>query len=319
VLPREQRVPPKDALRDEQTGLPMVVLRAGTGSAQPTFSDTVKVAWTIWRQSDGQRLGATAEGGFRKLPVEDLWLGLGQGVKAMVIGEKRRMWAHAQLVHGGNVTPPAVDLVMDVTLLDIYPGKVQADAGDLVTLDDAAACPQRVKSTLPGASLRVLSNKCRYTLAEVSKYVSTPFELRLDRPLMAVKPFARPDPLLVPWPSFAQRHYHGCGKPMDASNLMPAVWITGGGGSIFCLCQLDRCKPNTVAPQDVQPGSFKHTFDWIGKSYLGPSDTYREPVGTFAPGSYKISVRVDGSYLPEGASERRAFHLESIFPVTITP
>ena len=27
---------------------------------------------------------------------------------------------------------------------------------------------------------------------------------------------------------------------------MPAAWITGGGGSIFCLCQLDRCKPNTV-------------------------------------------------------------------------
>lgn len=191
--------------------------------------------------------------------------------------------------------------------------------GTLVDVGGSAECPQRARSTLPGVSLRVISTKCRYSLDEVSQPLVTPYELRFERAVRAVKPFALSDELLVPWPAFAYRYKRGCGRPKDASNLMPAAWILGGTRSHFCYCDQGECDPIALAPKDVLPGSFRYEFHWIGKNMMGSSDTHNQPEGTFEVGNYELTVRTDGSYLPEGASERQPFHLETIFPITITP
>jgi hypothetical protein len=183
-----------------------------------------------------------------------------------------------------------------------------------------APCTQRVESSLPGVTLRVTSKRCRFSVAEISRYVETPYELRIESPLSEVKPYAFGDEVLVPWPtSSGTVNRRGCGAPRDASNLRVAQWIDGPPGSGYCDCDFGRCTPNTAPPKDVDAGTYKYKFRWIGKTYQGPFDTGEEPGAPFVPGDYELVLRVNGSYLPEGSDTRKPFHVQTTFPMVVTP
>ena len=124
--PPDVSKPPADAVKTS-SGLYTRVLQKGTGSAHPKAGDTVEVNYAGW-MTDGklfdtsQKRNSTA-----KFPLDLLIKGWQEGLKLMVVGEKRRMWIPADLAYGDKPRRPGGPhgmLVFDVELVSI-PGPVQ--------------------------------------------------------------------------------------------------------------------------------------------------------------------------------------------------
>lgn len=205
------------------------------------------------------------------------------------------------------------------------PTTVAANLGIDRSLDD---CDQRVTTNLPGASLRVTTERCTYSLAELIDGVDIDYEVRVERALHDVKPYTWGADVLVPWPRMSGAHRLGCLPPDDASNLSVANWfwtsaVPAGqsGFRVTCpSCDIGRCEPQRTPPVDVQPGNYPHTWrNWTGRSWTGGSDTYREPGKPFPPGDYELLLRADGSFIPAGHSEPQLFHMQTTRRITITP
>ncbi len=104
------------------SGLVSKVLQKGTGSQHPKAGDAVEVNYAGW-MTDGklfdtsQKKGTTA-----KFPLDLLIKGWQEGLKLMVVGEKRRMWIPAELAYGDTPRRPGGPhglLVFDVELVSI--------------------------------------------------------------------------------------------------------------------------------------------------------------------------------------------------------
>ena len=98
------------------------VLQKGTGTVHPKAGDMVEVNYAGW-MTDGklfdtsQKRGTTA-----KFPLDKLIEGWREGLKLMVVGEKRRMWIPADLAYGDTPRRPGGPfglLVFDVELVSI--------------------------------------------------------------------------------------------------------------------------------------------------------------------------------------------------------
>ena len=119
--PSDVKAPPADAQKTA-SGLYTKVLQKGTGTAHPKAGDTVEVNYAGW-MTDGklfdtsQKRNSTA-----KFPLDLLIKGWQEGLKLMVVGEKRRMWIPANLAYGDKPRRPGGPhgmLVFDVELVSI--------------------------------------------------------------------------------------------------------------------------------------------------------------------------------------------------------
>jgi peptidylprolyl isomerase len=119
--PPDVSAPPADAQKTP-SGLFTKVLQKGTGSTHPQAGDTVEVNYAGW-MIDGklfdtsQKRNSTA-----KFPLDLLIKGWQEGLKLMVVGEKRRMWIPANLAYGDKPRRPGGPhgmLVFDVELVSI--------------------------------------------------------------------------------------------------------------------------------------------------------------------------------------------------------
>ncbi len=124
--PADVGKPPADAQKTP-SGLYSRVLQKGTGTVHPKAGDTVEVNYAGW-MTDGklfdtsQKRKSTA-----KFPLDLLIKGWQEGLKLMVVGEKRRMWIPANLAYGETPRRPGGPhgmLVFDVELVSI-PGPAQ--------------------------------------------------------------------------------------------------------------------------------------------------------------------------------------------------
>jgi hypothetical protein len=191
------------------------------------------------------------------------------------------------------------------------------------TVPAAQKCDQRISSNLPGASIHVTSKRCVFSLAEVSTYVETPYELHIEQPLRAVKPYKKGDPLVIPWPSTTGHYARGCPSPKDQSNIVIAqrVAVTNRPEEVgYCDCNMGHCRPNSAPPRDLEPATYRYKFRWIGQRYQGFEFRYVRSSGKpLPPGNYEIRLRSNGTYLPQDATSPRPFHIETVFPITIVP
>lgn len=124
--PADVGKPPADAEKSG-SGLVTKVTQKGTGTVHPTEADLVEVNYVGWQQRDGymfdtsQKRGTTA-----KFPLKLLIKGWREGLKLMVVGEKRRMWIPADMAYGNEPRAPGKaygDLCFDVELVNILPGE----------------------------------------------------------------------------------------------------------------------------------------------------------------------------------------------------
>ncbi len=142
AAPDDVGTAPADATTTE-SGLAYKVLSPGTGSTNPKSWDTVKVHYTGWQSSDGERFDSSVE---RDSPAEfalnGVIKGWTEGLQLMVEGEKTRFWIPGELAYGDTPARPggpSGQLVFDVELLQITPGVKPPDAPDDVAApgDDA--------------------------------------------------------------------------------------------------------------------------------------------------------------------------------------
>eukprot|EP00442_Polarella_glacialis_P021163 CAMPEP_0115095346 /NCGR_PEP_ID=MMETSP0227-20121206/28952_1 /TAXON_ID=89957 /ORGANISM="Polarella glacialis, Strain CCMP 1383" /LENGTH=240 /DNA_ID=CAMNT_0002488629 /DNA_START=51 /DNA_END=773 /DNA_ORIENTATION=- len=110
------------------SGLRWEVLRKG-GGVVPVATDTIKVSYTGWKQSDGVMFDSSY---IRQMPstfrVDNMIKGWGEGMVMMQEGEQRRLWIPGSLAYGETSNSPVQqdgqplgDLCIDVELMDVVP------------------------------------------------------------------------------------------------------------------------------------------------------------------------------------------------------
>jgi FKBP-type peptidyl-prolyl cis-trans isomerase len=145
---------PADAEKSA-SGLASKVIAKGTGTSHPTDSDMAKLNLSLW-SSEGKLLQSTAQqGGPAEISLDKLGIGgLAEGIKLMVVGEKRQLWIPAKLAFGDKPQPgaPSGALVVEAELISIKEG-LPAPA----TPTDVAAAPADAEKTASGLASKVLT------------------------------------------------------------------------------------------------------------------------------------------------------------------
>jgi peptidylprolyl isomerase len=112
--PDDVAAAPADAERTKD-GLASKVTQKGTGEAHPQANDGLRVTYSMW-QPDGKLLDASDTPAVR--PVSGFSDGWTEGVKLMVVGEKRTLWVPSSLMAPARPGTPT-DVTMVVDLLEI--------------------------------------------------------------------------------------------------------------------------------------------------------------------------------------------------------
>ncbi|HEX3773086.1 MAG TPA: FKBP-type peptidyl-prolyl cis-trans isomerase [Polyangiaceae bacterium] len=149
--PPDVAKPPADA-KVTASGLSTKVLTAGKGKDHPGQDDRVKVDYTGWT-TDGKMFDSSvARGTPTTFGVGQVIPGWTEGLKLMVVGEKRRLWIPGKLAYGDKPQmggAPSGPLTFDVELLEIMkPPTVP---------EDVKAPPKSAKKTASGLYYRVLT------------------------------------------------------------------------------------------------------------------------------------------------------------------
>jgi peptidylprolyl isomerase len=144
--------PPASAARTP-SGLATQVLRKGTGAEHPRVEDLVQVHYQGWT-AEGRVFDSSVD---RKqptwFPLDNVLPGLVEGMRLMVVGEKRRLWLPAALGYGDKTASPerpGGPLVYEVELLAIQSRRPPPTPPDL------KAPPRGAKQTASGLSYVVL-------------------------------------------------------------------------------------------------------------------------------------------------------------------
>jgi FKBP-type peptidyl-prolyl cis-trans isomerase len=150
--PPDVAAPPDDAQKTA-SGLAFKVLTPGTGADHPGINDSVKVNYSGWT-IDGKMFDSSVaplQPGRKPDPVtlvlSRVIPGWTEGLRMMVVGEKRRLWIPEQLAYSGKPGSPAGMLVFDVELLDVTPGPKAPD--------NVAAAPAEAQKTKDGLAFVV--------------------------------------------------------------------------------------------------------------------------------------------------------------------
>ncbi len=118
--PKDVSAAPSDA-QTTPSGLKSKVLTPGSGSKNPTASDTVTVHYSGWT-TDGKLFDSSVKRGEpTSFPLNGVIAGWTEGLQLMTEGEKRRFWIPAELAYGENPGRgmPGGLLVFDVELIKI--------------------------------------------------------------------------------------------------------------------------------------------------------------------------------------------------------
>jgi FKBP-type peptidyl-prolyl cis-trans isomerase len=147
--PADVAVAPADAEKTKD-GLATKVTQKGTGTVHPQANDAVRVNYSIW-QPDGKLLDASKDKPAMR-PVTAISAGWAEGVKLMVVGEKRTLWVPAALALPARAGATPGDVTMVVELLEIVPGPktppdLKAPPKDATVEKDGLATKVLVKGT----------------------------------------------------------------------------------------------------------------------------------------------------------------------------
>ncbi len=115
--PDDVAAAPADAVRTP-SGLASKVLAPGCGRAHAGSFSVVRVHYSGWT-TDGRLFDSSVvRGESTTFPLNGVIAGWREGVKLMVVGEKRRFWVPEELAYKGTSGPQGT-LVFDVELLEI--------------------------------------------------------------------------------------------------------------------------------------------------------------------------------------------------------
>ena len=146
--------------------------------------------------------------------------------------------------------------------------------------DPALRCGVTSSSTLPHVSFDVSGNPCSLTLAQAAEGIDFVYRTKIEAD--------------VPGVVTSSLDAGRCDRP-DASGLA-VLEMVSGATERYCLCDTGLCLPETLTV-DLLSGVYESTFFWDGRSWEGPSDTNNPKGPPFPPGTYRFTVRAEGTYL----------------------
>jgi peptidylprolyl isomerase len=116
--PKDVAKIPKNA-KKTASGLGSRVLTKGTGKEHPTATSVVTVHYSGWT-TDGKMFDSSVvRGSPATFGLNQVIPGWTEGLRLMVVGEKRRLWIPEDLAYAGRPGRPQGMLVFDVELLEI--------------------------------------------------------------------------------------------------------------------------------------------------------------------------------------------------------
>jgi peptidylprolyl isomerase len=130
------------------SGLATLVVKKGTGKDKLTDTGIAKFHFTGWK-SDGELIDdSTKRAEPMAAAVSQLPPWLGEGLKLMVTGEKRRLWVPAALLARPGQEPPPYGVTFDVELIEVM---------NLPAPPDVKAAPADAQKTPSGLASKVLT------------------------------------------------------------------------------------------------------------------------------------------------------------------
>ncbi len=144
---------PADAQKSA-SGLAWKVLKPGAGTAHPALTDKVTVNYDGWT-TNGRVFDSTAmRGKPSTFTVGSLLPGMTEGIKLMVVGEKRRFWMPEKIAFKNSPGKPQGMCVFEIELLDIQAPPQQSFG--TTTPPDVASVPADAQKTRTGLASKVL-------------------------------------------------------------------------------------------------------------------------------------------------------------------
>ena len=119
--PPDVKAPPADA-KTSLSGLAWKVLKPGTGTERPGSLSTVTVHYSGWTTEGKLFDSSVARGEPATFALNEVIKGWTEGVRMMVVGEKRRFWIPGYLAYANGGGPPGVSrgmLVFEIELIAI--------------------------------------------------------------------------------------------------------------------------------------------------------------------------------------------------------
>jgi FKBP-type peptidyl-prolyl cis-trans isomerase len=141
--------PPADAVTTP-SGLAFVVLQAGSGDEKPELHDKVRVEFIAW-STKGPFDSRKKNGGTDVFEMKGVIAGWTEALRAMRVGERRRLWIPDELAYPGLRANPTLS-VFEVELLEILRGQPPLPAPP-----DVAAAPADATRTSSGLAYKLLT------------------------------------------------------------------------------------------------------------------------------------------------------------------
>jgi FKBP-type peptidyl-prolyl cis-trans isomerase len=176
TAPPDVATAPADA-QTMPSGLAMKVLTPGTGSEHPAANDCVTVSFVAWKTDGALFSTSTTMNDADVLCLNASIMGISEGLKQMVVGEKRRLWIPEDLTfHEGHhhvqrrpedEEPPHKDLTFDLQLLSILKAPP--------TPSDVVQPPSTATRTASGLAYEVISKGNSSAHPSVTSQVTVQF------------------------------------------------------------------------------------------------------------------------------------------------
>lgn len=132
------------------SGLAFQVLKPGAGEQRPELHDRVRVEFLAW-STKGPFDSNKKSGGTGVFDMKGVIAGWTEALRAMRVGERRRLWIPDQLAYPGLRANPTLS-VFEIELLEIVPGKPPRP-----TPPDVAAAPDDATRTSSGLAYKLVS------------------------------------------------------------------------------------------------------------------------------------------------------------------
>ena len=176
-------------------------------------------------------------------------------------------------------------------------------ASDANTGPDAAmpACQEAPFSTFGGVSLRFVSPRCRFTLAEAAAGLDFQYELIVDKDVPGVIPISGDN--------------NHCEGP-DPSGLSLFARVSGGNES-WCRCDVGRCQPAPMIVGSIVGGRYPYKLRWAGRNWSGPSDFGQMEGAAFPAGTYDVLVAASGTYM--AGAQMLPFTVRDVLTIKLAP
>lgn len=141
-------------------------------------------------------------------------------------------------------------------------------------------------STLAGVRISFPDGPCGFSLNEALATIMIPYDVVIEVEVSGINS--------VP---------HYCGNTPGPSGLIVFEEL-GGGDQKYCICDPGVCAVSPPMFTTLHAGTYRSSFVWSGRNYLGSSPPDASGGAPFASGTYSLSMTSIGTLMSDGGFQQ---------------